>query len=209
MKGLRQEYWSRVTQGEKSALRGQWENVISGNGDSCSFSHGSNRGQKAQWSSPAPKAETQSPFWKERPDFLVQKSSSKENVRNRHVIFGILPVCLNYMSESGCTSGDYCQFRHTEAGGQPCKKSKESGGIQILKKKNPSCKFWHPPVCLNYRSEKGRVHGDKCHFRHVEAEGKPSNKSNKGGATGSVALLKESVQLGCISRFKSEKVFST
>ena len=43
--------------------------------------------------------------------------------------------------------------------------------------KNPSCKFWHPPVCLNYWSEKGCVHGDKCHCRHVEAEGKPNKKS--------------------------------
>ena len=28
--------------------------------------------------------------------------------------------------------------------------------------KSPSCKFWHPPVCQNYKSEKGCVHGDKC-----------------------------------------------
>ena len=39
-----------------------------------------------------------------------------------------------------------------------------------------SCKFWHPPVCLKYRSEKWGVHCDKCNFRHVEAEGKPSQK---------------------------------
>ena len=30
--------------------------------------------------------------------------------------------------------------------------------------KKPSCKFWHPPVCQNYKSEKGCVYGDKCHF---------------------------------------------
>ena len=35
----------------------------------------------------------------------------------------------------------------------------------------------------------------KCH-----AEGKPSKKSKKGGAKGSVAILKESVQLGCVSQ---------
>ena len=45
--------------------------------------------------------------------------------------------------------------------------------------KKPTCGFWHPPVCLNYKSEKGCVHGDKCHFRHVEAEGKPNMKSKK------------------------------
>ena len=46
---------------------------------------------------------------------------------------------------------------------------------------------------------KGCVRGDKCHFRHVEAEGKPNKKSKKGGAKGSVAILKESIQLGCVS----------
>ena len=30
MKGLRQEYWSRVTKGEKSALKGNEEHAISG-----------------------------------------------------------------------------------------------------------------------------------------------------------------------------------
>ena len=65
---------------------------------------------------------------------------------------------------------------------------------------NPSCKFWHPPVRLNYKSEKGCVRGDKCHFRHVEAEGKPHRRSKKGGAKGSVATLKESLQLGCVSQ---------
>ena len=63
---------------------------------------------------------------------------------------------------------------------------------------NPLCKFWHLPVCLNYKSEKGCAHGDKCHFRHVEAEGKPNKKkSKKSGAKGSVASLRESFQLGC------------
>ena len=31
--------------------------------------------------------------------------------------------------------------------------------------KNQLCKFWHPPVSLNYKSETGRVHGAKCHRR--------------------------------------------
>ena len=39
-----------------------------------------------------------------------------------------------------------------------------------------------------------------CFFRHVEAEEKPSKKSKKGGAKGTVALLKESTQLGCVSQ---------
>ena len=44
------------------------------------------------------------------------------------------------------------------------------------------------------------MHGDRCHFRHVEADGKPNKKSKKGGAKGSVALLEESRQLGCVSQ---------
>ena len=65
--------------------------------------------------------------------------------------------------------------------------------------KKPSCKFWHRPVCLKYKSEKGCVHGDKCHFQHVEADGQPNKKSKKGGAKGSVSILNESFQLGCLS----------
>ena len=72
--------------------------------------------------------------------------------------------------------------------------------IQDFSKKKPSCKFWHLPVRQNYRSEKGCIYGDKCHFRHVEAKEKPSKKSKKGGARGSVALLKESTQVGYVSQ---------
>ena len=64
----------------------------------------------------------------------------------------------------------------------------------------PSCKCWHLPVCLDCKSEKGCVCGDKCRFRHVEADGKPNKKSTKGGAKRSVAIVKESTQLGCVSQ---------
>ena len=53
---------------------------------------------------------------------------------------------------------------------------------------------------MNSKSEKGCVHGDKCHFRHVEAEGKPNKKSKTSDAKGSVALSNESTQLGCASQ---------
>ena len=36
--------------------------------------------------------------------------------------------------------------------------------------------FWHPPVCLNCKSESGCKYGDKCRFRHVEADAQPSKK---------------------------------
>ena len=37
-------------------------------------------------------------------------------------------------------------------------------------------------------------------FRHVEAEGKHNKKSKKGAAKGSVAILKEYIQVGCVSQ---------
>ena len=48
----------------------------------------------------------------------------------------------------------------------------------------------------------------KCFFRHVEADEKPSKKSKKGGAEGSVALLTESTQLGCVSQDSYARKFS-
>ena len=46
-------------------------------------------------------------------------------------------------------------------------------------------------MCQNYKSAL-----PTC----VEAEGKPNKKSKKGGAKGSVAILKESAQFGCVSQ---------
>ena len=51
-------------------------------------------------------------------------------------------------------------------------------------------------MCLNYKSETGCACGKKCRFRHVEIDSQPSRKSNKSRGKGSVALLKESIQLG-------------
>ena len=68
--------------------------------------------------------------------------------------------------------------------------------IQILQK--PVMHVLALSVCLNNKSEKGCKCGDKCHFRQVEAEGKPSNMSKTSGATRSVAILKESIQLSFV-----------
>ena len=54
--------------------------------------------------------------------------------------------------------------------------------------------------CYNYKSECGCTYGDKSRFRDVEADGQPSKKSKKSGGKGSVALLKESIQLVCVSQ---------
>ena len=79
-------------------------------------------------------------------------------------------------------------------------KRKERNSVPLQNCKNPSWKFWHPPVCRNYMSETGCECGRTCFFRHVEAEEKPRKKSKKGGAKGSVASLKDSTQLVCVSQ---------
>ena len=70
---------------------------------------------------------------------------------------------------------------------------------------NASRGCWHPPVCLNYKSETGCAFGKKCRFRHVEIDGQPNKKSEKSGFKGSVALLMETVQLGCVSHDSSPR----
>ena len=92
--------------------------------------------------------------------------------------------------------------KSSQGSGSKQENSRDKGEIPCRFKfcKNPSCRFWHPPVCLNYKYEKGCVYGDKCRFRHVEAHVKPNKKSKKGGAKGSVAILKDSIQLGCVSQ---------
>ena len=72
---------------------------------------------------------------------------------------------------------------------------------------NLSSNYWHPPMCPNYKCETGCTFGYGCYFGHVEAEEKPSKKSKKGGAEGSVALLKESIQLGCVSQDSHPKIY--
>ena len=56
------------------------------------------------------------------------------------------------------------------------------------------------PVCQNFKYESGCKFGDKCLFRHTEADGQPSEKSKKCCGKGSVASPKESKQLGCVSQ---------
>ena len=52
---------------------------------------------------------------------------------------------------------------------------------------------------MNHKSESGCKYVDKCHFRHTEVDSQPCKRSKKGGAKGSVTLLKETIQLGCMS----------
>ena len=121
--------------GEES---GRMPSVQCSRGDSCSGNRRDQR-QEGQPSSPAPKAKAQTGEKKlskssghrgESPSGTRGKIPCRkflrESVRVRHVISGTLP-CLNHKSESGCTYGDKCRFRHVEADGQPSKKSKKSG----------------------------------------------------------------------------------
>ena len=73
---------------------------------------------------------------------------------------------------------------------------------------DPSCDYWHPPVCQNYKSVSGSKFGDKCLFRHTVADGQHSKKSKKSCGKGSVALLKESKLLECGSQDCPQKVYS-
>ena len=115
-------------------------------GDSCSFSHDRASGnrcdqrQEGQSSCPAPKAKAQT-------DGKIPSRSSGRRGESPSGTRQKIP-CRNFL-RSKCTC--------------------------------PSCNFWHPPVCLNYKSESGCTYGEKCRFRHVDVDGKPSKKSKKSG----------------------------
>ena len=40
----------------------------------------------------------------------------------------------------------------------------------------PSCDFWHPPICLNHKSDSRCKYGDKCKILHTEAGGQSRKK---------------------------------
>ena len=63
---------------------------------------------------------------------------------------------------------------------------------------DPSCDYWHPPIRQNYKFEAGCNFGDQCLFGHTEADGQPCEMSKKSGGKGSVPILKESTQWGCV-----------
>ena len=60
--------------------------------------------------------------------------------------------------------------------------------------RNTSCKFWHPPVCLNYNFEK------VVYMATNAISDMLRQKSKKVGAKESVAIVKEFKQLGCVSQ---------
>ena len=120
--------------------------------------------------------------------------------------------CFQWKAHGQCSKGDSCSFSHDEqvkkeictvvrdekydhrrprlTKGEKNPQKHRATEMKTLQSKTPSCKFGHPPVCQNYKSETGCKYGRTCFFRHVEADEKPSKKSKKGGAKGS----------GCVSR---------
>ena len=92
-------YWSRVTKGRKSGLRGEWENAISGKqldsvqGETLAVSATRARGADPGWRKKTIESfwsQRRESFWKERPENRAKKSS-KELVQIRRAIIGILP----------------------------------------------------------------------------------------------------------------------
>ena len=145
-----------VSVDKKSGEFWQWKaNGQCSRGDSCSFRHGSDRGQRVQRSSLAPKAQTQ--------------------------VDGRMPSKALAPGEKVLVQG------------KVRKRAKITSSELV---RNPSCDYWHPPVCQNYMSVSGCKFGDKCLLRQTEADGQPSRKSKNSGGKGSVALLKESIHLG-------------
>ena len=140
MKGLRQGVSVKSRKGKNVSVErfSEWRNVISGkqmdsvqDGDCCSFRHGSDRGQQEQSSSPAPKTQTQIDERSPRKALVPREKvllegkvrlranvTLKDMAQIRRVMFWHLPVCQNYISDSGCKFGDKCLFRHTEAAAQ-------------------------------------------------------------------------------------------
>ena len=69
-----------------------------------------------------------------------------------------------------------------------------------LWKKKTLCNHWHPSESKITSLAQDAFFGKRCRLRHVEAEEQSSKKSKKGGVKGSVALLREYILFGCVSR---------
>ena len=61
-----------------------------------------------------------------------------------------------------------------------------------------SCNCWHLPACENFKLELGLKFNDESLFSHTEADMQANEISQKSDVKGSVALLKESIQSGCV-----------
>ena len=55
---------------------------------------------------------------------------------------------------------------------------------------NSSCKRWHPPECLFYKTKSGCRFGKKCSFAHRQVDAQPTKWSKSNNDKSAVALLK-------------------
>ena len=56
---------------------------------------------------------------------------------------------------------------------------------------NSSCKRWHPPECLFYKSKNGCRFGEKCSFAHRQVDTQPTKWSKSNNDKSAVAMLKK------------------
>ena len=56
---------------------------------------------------------------------------------------------------------------------------------------NSSCKRWHPPECLFYKSKSGCRFGEKCSYAHRQVDEQPTKRSKKNDDKSAVATLKK------------------
>ena len=90
------------------------------------------------------------------------------------------PCSFNHRSYSGqrAQSSSSSSKPPTQTDGRkPCRNGSPKGVLQDWKAENrvkkilkgkctdPSCDPWHPPVCLNYKSESGCKYGDRLSFQ--------------------------------------------
>ena len=59
-----------------------------------------------------------------------------------------------------------------------------------------------------FRARYRCTHGNNCLYRHADGEEKPSKKSKKESTQGAVAILKENMVQGCVSKLISKEVYS-
>ena len=174
----------------------QWKAVgLSSKGDSCSFSHDPASALKRKAHGQRSKGD----YCSFSHDLLACGNKSKGQRRKGR------SSSLASHSKAKQTDGE--EQKSSQGSGNKQENSKDKSEIPCRLKfcQNPFCRFWHPSLCLKYKSEKGCVHGDRCHFRHIVAEGKRNKKSKKGGARGSVAILKESLPLGCVFQYSNPR----
>ena len=56
---------------------------------------------------------------------------------------------------------------------------------------NSSCKRWHPPECLFYKTKSGCRFGEKCSYAHRQVDEQPTERSKKQDDKSAVTILKK------------------